>query len=198
MQLTYAVSWQQPDRSPGSGRLELGADALLLEGRNGGSAVSHAFPYAEISGFRVARSSRERLQDRPTLIVDLGGEGPLRIAGVAQPGIVSELASRLATVRQDLRPSERLALVVPLKPGAKPKAESLLAQGPPFDPADLGLESHEVFLTEHEAVFVFEGVPSVLLSRSAEHETIWAAAAVWESLVEGSIRFAERAYAWQS
>jgi hypothetical protein len=132
------------------------------------------------------------------LIVDLGAEGPLRIAGVAQPGIVSELASRLAAVRHDTRPSERLALVIPLKHGAKPKAESLLAQGPPFDPADLGLESHEVFLTEHEAVFVFEGVPSVMLRRSAEDETIWTAAEAWEPLVEGSIRFAERAFAWPS
>lgn len=196
--MTYAVSWQEPDGSPGSGRLELGADALLLEGRNGGSAMSHAFPYGDISGFRVARGSHERLQDRPTLIVDLGAEGPLRIAGVAQPGIVSELASRLAAVRHDTRPSERLALVIPLKPGVKAKAESLLAHGPPFDPADLGLESHEVFLTEHEAVFVFEGVPSVLLRRSAEDETIWTAAEAWEPLVEGSIRFAERAFAWPS
>ena len=198
MHVTYAVSWQEPDGSPGSGRLELGADALLLEGRNGASAVSHAFPYSDISGFRVARASSERLQDRPTLIVDLAGQGLLRIAGVAQPGIVSELASRLATVRRDSQPSERLALVVPLRAGTKPKAESLLAQGPPFDPAALGLESHEVFLTEHEAVFVFEGVPAVLLSRSTEHETIWAAAATWEPLVEGSIRFAEREYAWPS
>jgi hypothetical protein len=92
--------------------------------------------------------------------------------------------------------SERLALVVPLKQGAKPQAESLLAQGPPFDPAGLGLVSHEVFLTEHEAVFVFEGAPAELLNRSAENETIWDAAAAWEPLVEGSIRFAERAYAW--
>jgi hypothetical protein len=196
--MTYAVSWQEPDGSLGSGRLELGADALLLEGRNGGSAMSHAFPYGDISGFRVARVSHERLQDRPTLIVDLGAEGPLRIAGVAQPGIVSELASRLAAVRHDTRPSERLAFVIPLKHGAKPKAESLLAQGPPFDPADLGLESHEVFLTEQEAVFVFEGVPSVLLNRSAEDETIWTAAEAWEPLVEGSVRFAERAFAWPS
>jgi hypothetical protein len=32
MRVTYAVSWEEPDGSPGSGRLELGTDALLLEG----------------------------------------------------------------------------------------------------------------------------------------------------------------------
>lgn len=196
MRVTYAVSWEEPDGSPGSGRLELGADALLLEGRNGSSAVNRPFRYSEMSGFRVARATDERLQGRPTLIVDLLQGGSLRIAGVAQPGIVSELASRLSSLHHDRRLSQRLALVVPLKPGAKPEAESLLAQGPPFDPAGLGLESHEVFLSEHEAVFVFEGVPALLLSRSAENETIWAAAEAWEPLVEGSIRFAERTYSW--
>src|SRR4029453_10867580 len=104
MHMTYAVSWQEPDGSPGSGRLELGADALLLEGRNGRSGKSTLFPYGEIAPFRPAPGNHERLQARPTLIVDLGAEGPLRIAGVAQPGIVSELASRLAAVRHDTRP----------------------------------------------------------------------------------------------
>ena len=198
MRVTYAVSWEEPDGSPGSGRLELGTDALLLEGRNGGSAVIRAFPYRNMSGLRVARAAHERLGDRPTLIVDLFGGRTLRIAGVAQPGIVSELASRLNTLRHDRRVSERLALVVPLKPGARPKAESLLAKGPPFDPAGLGLDNHEVFLTEDEVVFVFEGMPDVLLHRSAENETIWDAAEAWEPLVEGSIRFAERVYAWPS
>jgi hypothetical protein len=98
MQVTYAVSWEEPDGSPASGRLELGGDALLLEGRNGGAAVRRAFPYRNMSGLRIARSARERLHDRPTLIVDLGGRS-LRIAGVAQPGIVSELAFRLAVLR---------------------------------------------------------------------------------------------------
>lgn len=198
MRVTYAVSWEEPDGSPGSGRLELGTDALLLEGRNGGSAVKRAFPYRNMSGLRVARAGDERIQGRPTLIVNLVGGRSLRIAGVAQPGIVSELASRLSTLRHDRRLSERIALVVPLKPGARPKAESLLAQGPPFDPAGLGLEEHEVFLTDAEVVFVFEGVPALLLNRSAEDETIWDAAQAWEPLVDGSIRFAERVYAWPS
>jgi hypothetical protein len=196
MQTTYAVSWEEPDGSPGSGRLELGTDALLLEGGNGGSAVRRAFPYRNMSGLRVARAADERLQDRPTLIVDLDGGRTLRIAGVAQPGIVSELASRLSVLRRDQRLSERLALVVPLKPGAKSKAAALLAKGPPFDPAHLGLENHEVFLTDREAVFIFEGMPALLLNRSADNESIWAAATSWEALVDGPVRFAERAYAW--
>lgn len=198
MPATYAVSWQEPDGSFGSGRLELGTDALLLDGRNGSASVRRAFPYGQISGFRVARAIDERLHGRPTLIVDVEGAGSLRIAGVGQPGIVAELAARLSALHPDRRLSERLTLVLPLKPGAKAKAASLLAKGPPFDPADFGLESHEVFLTEQEAVFVFEGVPAALLARSAENETLWAAAEAWEPLVDGSVRFAERAYSWPS
>jgi hypothetical protein len=167
-------------------------------GRNGHSEVRRAFPYRNMSHLRIARGSGERLQGRPTLIVELAAGDALRIAGVGQPGIVSELAARLAALHQGGELSERLMLVVPLKPGAKPKAESLLAQGPPFDPAGLGLKSHEVFLTDNEAVFVFDGVPAVLLSAAAANEKIWTASAAWEPLVDGSVRYAERAYAWPS
>jgi hypothetical protein len=193
MSATYAVSWQEPSGFLGSGRLELGGDALILEGQNGSSEVRRAFPYRNMSGLRVARGSGERLHGRPTLIVELDTGNPLRIAGVGQPGLVSELADRLAHL-QGGRLSQRLALVVPLKPGARSKAESLLAQGPPFDPTGLGLESHEVFLTDEEAVFVFDGVPAVMLTSAADNEELWAAGEAWRPLVEGRIRYAERAY----
>ena len=198
MQVTYAVSWEEPNGAHGSGRLELGSDALLLEGGNGNGSPANrrAFPYRNMSGLHVARGTGERLRGRPTLVVDLAGGGSLRIAGVGQPWIVSELASHLGALRHDRRLIERLAVVVPIKADAKPRVEQLLTQGPPFDPAHLGLVNHEVFLTDREAVFVFEGVPAVLLQKSAGADSIWASAAAWEPLVDGSVRFAERAYAW--
>ena len=196
MPVTYAVSWEEPDGAAGSGRLELRHRALVLHGQNGVGAVTHAFPYADMTTVRVGRGEGERLSDRPTLVVDLASGGSLRVAGVAQPGIVAELATRLAAARHDPGATERVALVVPLKPRRRAAAEKLLAAGPPFDPKELGLDGHEVFLTENEAVFVFEGVPSTLLERSAEDESIWAAAAAWEPLIDGRVRFAERAYAW--
>jgi hypothetical protein len=100
MGATYAVSWEEPSGLQGSGRLELDGDALILEGRNGSSELRRVFPYRKMSGLRVARGSGERLQGRPTLIVDLASSGVLRIAGVGQPGIVSELAARLAALHQ--------------------------------------------------------------------------------------------------
>lgn len=196
MAVSYAVTWEEPDGSPRSGRLELRPDLLRLEGQNGGLPVEHAFRYRDIVGYHVARGTGERLHGRPTLIVDLATGDSVKVTSVAQGGIVSELASRLSVLHRDRPVSERAALVVPLKPGAKPQVEALLAKGPPFDPRTYGLERHEVFLTERGAVFVFEGVPAVLLEQWLADETVWTAAAGWEPLIEGPIRYADQAYAW--
>jgi hypothetical protein len=118
------------------------------------------------------------------------------LPALRNPGSSRSSPRALSALQQDRRLSERLALVVPLKPGAQPEAAALLAKGPPFDPSGLGLENHDVFLTDDEVLFVFEGMPDVLLSRAAENETIWKAAKAWEPLVEGSVRFAEPVYTW--
>ena len=98
---TYAVSWQEPSGTIGSGRLELGTDALLLVGQNGSSGVTQAFPYRTMVALRIARSTTERLQGRPTLVIDVAGGESLRVVAVGQPGIVTELASRLGELRHD-------------------------------------------------------------------------------------------------
>jgi hypothetical protein len=95
MQPSYAVTWEDPDGRRRSGRLELGDSAIRLEGGNGGARVSRAYPFRRMSGFHVARAPGERLNGRPTLVIDLDGGGTLKIAGVAQSGIVAELAGRL-------------------------------------------------------------------------------------------------------
>ena len=196
MGVTYAVTWQEAGGERHSGRLELGSDGLRLEGRNGAGVVSTVVSYADVVGYRVARSSGDRLQGRPTLIVELSGERTVKIASVAQSGVVGEVAERLAGLTAAARPVERVALVVPLRPGMKAEAEALLLQGPPFDPRVFGLERHEVFVTDEEVVFVFEGIPSVFVERIAADETIWDAANAWRPLIDGRMRYADQAYAW--
>jgi hypothetical protein len=51
----------------------------------------------------------------------------------------------------------RLVAVLPLKPGARDRAEALLRERPPFDLELTRFDRHQVFLTNREVVFVFEG-----------------------------------------
>lgn len=196
MRITYAVTWEGPEGTRRSGRLELGADALHLEGSNGDGAASKHLPYTDVSRFRLARSAEERLQARPTLLLEVRGGELLKIAAVSQPGIVAELADRLAVLTGDRKTVETAAIVVPLRPGSRTEVEALLRSGPPFDPSRLGLVRHEVFVSDDEVVFVFQGLPSVFAERLAEDDSFWNAAAMWRPLVRGRARFAETAYTW--
>jgi hypothetical protein len=95
MRITYAVTWQESDGPSTSGRLELAAGAVRLDGGNGSGPISVEIPYGELRGYRTATPG-ERLDDRPTIVVELPAGRTLRIASVAQPGIVGELADRLS------------------------------------------------------------------------------------------------------
>jgi hypothetical protein len=101
MAVNYAVTWEEPDGSRLSGRLELGPDLLRLEGHSGGLQVERGIRYPDITGYRMARGTGERLHGRPTLIVDLVAGASVKVASVAKSGIVAELASRLSVLRRN-------------------------------------------------------------------------------------------------
>jgi hypothetical protein len=195
---TYAVTWEQENWTEGTGRLELGEAGISLEGRHEGRSVHHRVRYGAIQSFRLARVNGDRLRSRPTLVLDLDDGGTLRIASLAQPGIVSEIADRLATVRPgaDAHSSMSAAVVVPFKEGAREQVAELLEDGPPFDPKALGLERHEVFLGDREAIFVFEGLPAVVLERLLRDGVLANATEAWEPLLEGQAQFADQVYTW--
>jgi hypothetical protein len=196
MRVTYAVTWEEPDGIRRSGRLELGTDALHLVGSNGDGAASTELPYTDVRRFGLARSGGERLQGRPTLLLELPGGQILKIAGVSQPGIVAELSDRLAMLTGDPSKVEKAAIVVPLRPGSRAEVEELLRNGPPFEPERLGLVRHEVYVSDDEVIFVFQGLPSMFAERLAEDDSFWSAATAWRRLVRGRARFAEAAYSW--
>lgn len=195
MRITYAVTWQETGAPPKSGRLEFGLEALALEGANGGEPVRLEVPYGDVASFQPARESADRLGGRPTLVLRLRTGGTLRIASVAQSGVVGELTHRLSE-RVAARRVDRAVLVVPLKPGTRDRVADLLAHGPPFDPAEMALDRHEVFLTDTEAVFVFEGASADFLERLATDEALPPAADAWRPYVLGTVRYADEAYAW--
>ena len=91
----------------------------------------------------------------------------------------------------------KLVVVAPLRDGARESARLLIADGPPFDPAASALERHEVYLTEREAVFVFEGPePRAEVERLIGDPGVWRAASAWRECLAGRPRIADRSFTW--
>jgi hypothetical protein len=92
---------------------------------------------------------------------------------------------------------QRVAVIATLKPDKAERARELVASGPPFDPDELGFERHHVYVSEGQAVFVFEGARvNALVQRLADaggHEAF----AAWEPLIQGLPQLAHEAYFWQ-
>jgi hypothetical protein len=98
---TYAVKWREPDGATFVGRLALGPRNLRLDGRLAGldgPPVKRRFDYGELSRLRIG-SSADRLDGRPSLVVDRAeGRYLVADAGIGAP-IVRELVDRLAELR---------------------------------------------------------------------------------------------------
>jgi hypothetical protein len=194
---SYAVTWQQGEELLRSGRLEVGADGLAFEGAGeNGVASELSVDFSDLVDVRIGRSPADRIAGRQTLVLERRAGGPVRIAGVVQPGIVSELAEQVGSRLREEHAMSRAVVVLPLKEGASERAAQLLRKGPPFDPYEVGLERHHVFLTETEAVFVFEAVDLDAAERLIGDDGIWQAAEVWKDLVAGPPRLAEDSYSW--
>lgn len=197
MDPTYAVTWDETGAALHSGKLELRSHGLVLEGRaNGGRSAVVEVAYEDLSGIRVGRTAEERIAERQTLLLDRRSGARVRIAGVVQAGIVAELAERLAQRLLPRRVGAPMLVILPLKPGAGERVRHLLAHGPPFDPQAAGLERHRVFVTDREAVFLFEATGEPAIERVLNEIELWAAAASWRECLAGPPRLADVAYSW--
>jgi hypothetical protein len=192
---TYAVKWREPDGQTFVGRLGFGPRTLRLEGRHpDGPVIDRQIGYEELKGLRVGNGAAERLDGRPTLVVERT-DGPYLVASAgAGAGPVQELVDRLAELRSAA--PRRATVVVPLKQGAIERVRELVADGPPFDPAETALTRHQLLLTDEEAIFVFETQSDEGLTALLGLVDIWAAAVAWHDLVDGPPRLAEVVYAW--
>jgi hypothetical protein len=92
-----------------------------------------------------------------------------------------------------------LVVVAPLKPGCHERAQELLDAGPPFALEDTRFDSHEVFLTANEVVFVFEGQGNAgeTLTLDAADAVIARAAQAWGECLEERPRVARSAFSWK-
>jgi hypothetical protein len=93
---------------------------------------------------------------------------------------------------------KRLVITARLKPDASAEAARLIAGGPPFDPAALGLNRHAVYLSHGEVVFVFEG-PEVewVVDELVGEEVHSSSFREWEGLLEEVPRLAREEYFWE-
>ena len=102
MRRTYAVTWKEPGLPRHAGKLELGEHELSLEGSNNGNGpVTVLVEYDDVTGLRPAASG-QRLDGRPTLVLDRRRAGALRVASIGSPGSLSEIADRLTALRSAL------------------------------------------------------------------------------------------------
>jgi hypothetical protein len=97
--VTYAVVWREGEDSVGAGRLEVRPHDIVLDGVVDGGVVVRTIPLAGLQSIRIGRTREDRLSDRPSLVLEPRIGPTIRVAGVAQPGIVPELAKRLLGLR---------------------------------------------------------------------------------------------------
>ena len=199
MKASYAVVWSEGDGPTVSGRLELHALSVLLDGAVESHPVVRSIPFKSLKAIRVGRASADRLAGKPSLVLDRNDGPPVRIASVAQPGIVSELARRLLALQVGESQPQRAVVVVPLKPGMRERAQELIDGGPPFDAERIGLSRHDVLLSDDAAIFIFEteGGSRPLEELLAE-PGVWEAASAWHDIVSGPPRIADEAFEWEA
>jgi hypothetical protein len=91
----------------------------------------------------------------------------------------------------------RFVVVASLRAGARDEARLLIENGPPFDPEQTRLTAHEVFITEREVVFLFEGEEArKTVEELVGDPRLWRAATAWKACLDGRPRLADEAYAW--
>ena len=200
MRASYAVVWREGNEPAASGRLEVRPRSVAFTGADHGRAVERVVPLESLRAIRVGRDPSDRLDGRCSLVLEPRVGTTIRVAGVAEPGSVSELAERLAGLWLGGEEAPRRVLVaLPLKEGALEQARELIASGPPFDPEEIGLERHRVFLLDDEVLFLFESGPSSQkLEDALARPDLWRGASEWHDVVAGPPRIAEDVYAWES
>jgi hypothetical protein len=193
---SYGVVWREGNNGLARGRLEFLPRALRLEGLEDSTPSARELPYADLASVHIGRGAGDRIGGRPSLVLQPRVGNRISIASVAEPGAIGELAERLGALRLG-HVGRRTAIVVPLREGSERDVRALLAAGPPFDPEEMGLEKHEVFLTHDEAVFVFDSpLGAAAIESLLARPEIWERAGAWHEHIAGPPRIALEAYSW--
>jgi hypothetical protein len=94
---------------------------------------------------------------------------------------------------------ERLVVTLKLRKGTQERAAKLIAAGPPFDPADLGLTRHAVYLGNDLVIFAFEGEDVEERVRGVIDDPVRSASFTsWVPLLAGRPALAHEIYYWEA
>jgi hypothetical protein len=199
MQKTYGVVWREGSLPLATGMLELGPRDLRLEGRSESRPAAQTIAYENLAGVRVGRSAAERIEGRPTVIIEQRAGLPVTLTTVAQTTLLGEIVERLTALQIGGEARRRTVVVVPILEDSHDAVRALLDAGPPFSPSQLpGLDGHEVFLTRDEVIFLFDSAfGAQAIEPLLANSELWKAAASWHEHLAGPPRIAEAVYAWR-
>jgi hypothetical protein len=194
---SYAAIWAESEDAPCSGCVVLAEEGLELTGSALPVGEARLVRYADVIDAGVVREPSLRLNGYPTLRLERRGGPPLRVSTIGL-GVLGELNQLLATAIASEQP-QLVGIVVPLRKRALADAAALIEQGPMFDLEALGIERHEVLLSEREAIFVFEGRQlDETMQRLVRDRSVWQAASGWSRVIAGPPRLAEQRFGWHS
>ena len=101
MRTTYGVVWRNGSGPLGRGKLELLPRVVRLDGVSGDERVTLEIPYEELESVRTGRAPADRLNGRPTLVLERHGRPPVVVSAVAQTGVIAEVTEHLAKLALD-------------------------------------------------------------------------------------------------
>ena len=191
----YAVVWRTGDGPTSSGRLELGDDDLVLHGS--GEPDGLRIPFDELSSVETGRGAAERINGDKSLVLERPSCERVLVAALGGAGLLGELTDLLAQLRAKRAARACVAVVVPIKRGTAEAARRMVEEGPPFEVERLGLERHQVFVSEREVVFFFEGDnATAAVDALSRNPRVLNAAVRWRGILAGRPRLAEERFGW--
>src|SRR6266508_196335 len=110
----YAVVWRSGDGPTSSGKLELGADDLVL---HASSEDELRIPFDELSSAEIGRAADERVNGDKSLVLERHSCERVLVAALGGVGLLGELTDLLARLRAERAARACVAVVVPIRRG---------------------------------------------------------------------------------
>jgi hypothetical protein len=192
---SYAAIWVEAGDTPCSGCVTLVAEGLTLTGSALPVVEARLVRYADVGRVEIVRDPSQRLNGYPTLQIERRGAPTLRVSTIGL-GVLGELNLLLGKAVASEQP-QLVGIVVPLRKRGLAEATALIEQGPPFDLVALGVERHDVLLSEREVLFLFEGRQlDETMQRLLRERSVWQAASGWAQVIAGPPRLAAQRFGW--